>query len=164
MKEPTYYYFAYGSNNLEQLAYRVGRTSEFKHEPGVMKHHTLIFAGYSERWNGGIASFHPMRGRTLRGTVVELTIKELEKLDAYEGGYRRIRKRIHLPSRPESHIYAFVYLKENHAFYSMPSSAYLNAIHNNIRKNEITIYAIEPGTKNVKKRGIWRKNVGIVEH
>lgn len=164
MEETTYYYFAYGSNNLEQLAYRVGRKSGFKHELGVMKDNALIFAGYSRLWDGGIASFQHVRGAELHGTVVELTAKEFEELDAYENGYKRVYRRIHVTGMPDSVIHAYVYLKENHAFCCMPSTRYMNAIYKNIRKKKIDIHIVSSDNKTLQRVGVWRFNKGIEEH
>lgn len=162
MKERTYYYFSYGSNNLEQLAERVGRIGGFEHERGIMKNHVRIFAGYSKRWEGGIASFYPAKGKNLDGVIVHMTKSELEKLDKFEGGYTRIRKRVYVASRPVSYVIAYVYLKTNQVFSYMPSSSYLQAIHRNIHKDSIPIYGVLPESNAITRQGTWKKNKGVV--
>lgn len=162
MKERYHFYFSYGSNNLQQLAERVGRTDGFQHEPGVMKNHVRIFAGYSTRWDGAIASFYPCKGQTLHGVVVQLTNKELTKLDKFEGGYIRIKKRVYVSSRPDSYIMAHVYLKTNQVFSQMPSTAYLTAIHKNINQDVIPIYGVKPDGTGIMRKAIWKKNKGII--
>ena len=73
MKRKTYYYFSYGSNNLQQLADRVKHVGEFEHEPGFIRNHIRIFSGYSGRWDGAVASFYPAKNKTLDGVAVKLT-------------------------------------------------------------------------------------------
>lgn len=155
-------YFSYGSNNLQQLAERVGRKTPFVHEPGVLKNHIRTFAGYSRRWDGGVASFYPRKGAVLEGVVVHMTPDELALLDKFEGGYVRIRKRVQVPSKPDGYVYAHIYLKTNQVFSKMPSDAYLEAIHRNVRLDEIPIYGIRSGARTVKKEATWVKGIGIV--
>jgi hypothetical protein len=163
MEQPdSYPYFSYGSNNLQQLAERVGRTTSFQHEPGVLKNHTRIFAGYSKRWDGGVASFHPRKGTHMNGVIVYMTEEELAKLDTYEGGYVRIRKRVYPSSNPDTYIYAYIYLKKNQVFSKMPSVAYLEAIHRNIQADIIPIYGLDVNTHRLRQKGHWSKDLGIM--
>ena len=163
MEPPTTYpYFSYGSNNLQQLAERVGRTTPFHHEPGVLKNNTRIFAGYSKRWDGGVASFYPRKGANMDGIIVYMTEDELAKLDTYEGGYVRIRKRVYPMSSPGGYIYAYIYLKKNQVFSRMPSTAYLEAIHRNIQANIIPVYGLDANTRRLRLMARWSRDNGIM--
>ncbi|QIG60110.1 hypothetical protein [Dishui Lake large algae virus 1] len=162
MKKQVYPYFSYGSNNLQQLAERVGRQTPFVHEPGVLTNHTRIFAGHSNRWGGGVASFYPRKGINMEGVIVQMTEEELSILDTYEGGYTRMRKRIYPSSKPDSYIYAYIYCKKNQIFSTMPSNAYLEAIHKNIKADTIPIYGVDSESHHVRLKAIWMKEKGVM--
>jgi hypothetical protein len=71
--------FSYGSNSPKQLYERIGHVSAAK--PAYLENHIRIFAGYSKRWNGGIASIWPVEDEKLYGYVTSLTHEQLLQLD-----------------------------------------------------------------------------------
>lgn len=84
--------FSFGSNSLWQLRLRVQNptlTSRAASLPG----YTRVFCISSAAWkSGGVASLAPSSSPSdppARGSVVTLTHVELNRLDAYEGGYRQ---------------------------------------------------------------------------
>ena len=93
--------FCYGSNGIEQLRERCENAS-LAARPAVLEGYERIFAGFSSRWEGGVASVVPAQpAARVLGSVVELTQTELEKLDVFEdvdserpesreGMYRRV--------------------------------------------------------------------------
>ncbi len=80
--------FSYGSNSLVQLRGRVenkGLTSR----GAVLEGYTRVFCHQSTGWGeSGVASLAPCEGAVTRGSLVQLTPQEKERLDQYEGGYR----------------------------------------------------------------------------
>ncbi|GAX77951.1 hypothetical protein CEUSTIGMA_g5393.t1 [Chlamydomonas eustigma] len=80
---------------LTQLRERLGRSSAFEFRPAYLQDHVRIFAGHSKRWDGAVASVHPLPGCSVEGMVVGLTADELEVLDTYEKAYTRVRRPVH---------------------------------------------------------------------
>jgi hypothetical protein len=148
--------FCYGSNGTKQLKERTGAT-DMNPTPAYLDNHTRIFAGYSGRWDGGIASVHPEIGSRVYGMVVEITKAEMEILDSYEGGYTRKQRIVVLqkhngPERMRSKIY----IKDNHKFTHMPSIAYLKAIRKMLDECNRT------DKKNIAIKGIENKKAEIL--
>lgn len=121
--------FCYGSNGIKQIEERTGARDLVAY-PAYMPNMVRIFAGYSKRWNGGVAGLYPKDGERCYGTVLELSERELERLDAYEGGYTREKKYayITLPDGSEIKMMCDVYIKTNVRFTHLPSLDYLHAI------------------------------------
>jgi len=85
LSEPNLY-FAYGSNlSLEQMRERIG--SKPKVIIGAyLENHRLGFTLYSKlTWKGGVADIVPEAGSKVWGAIYELTEKQLDKIDHYEG-------------------------------------------------------------------------------
>ena len=63
--------FSYGSNSPKQLAERLGHPVEGRaaYAEGWMR----VFRGYSERWQGAVASLLPSRGQKTYGYVAEVS-------------------------------------------------------------------------------------------
>jgi len=159
---PYTYMFSYGSNNIEQIIRRVKReTTEapLKSEGGYLEDHVRIFAGWSSRWQGAIASVYPSQGRKVHGLLVKLTEKELQIMDTYEGGYRR-EKLLIKPYDKKRRIAAWVYIKETTDYIKPPSEEYLAAIRKQlddvarpVRKNIIIRSVDEDGR--IRSHGTW---------
>jgi gamma-glutamylcyclotransferase len=76
--------FAYGSNlSLAQMARRCPSWEYVARAelPG----HELVFAGYSTRWQGAVATFVEAPRRCVRGIVYSMRKSDLHRLDAFEG-------------------------------------------------------------------------------
>ena len=133
--------FNYGSNNVDQIKSRakIQESIELEVHSAYILDYVRIFAGYSERWKGGIATLYPKKTKRTYGYVVELTKNQIELIDQYEGGYSRVEKQVVInDKRPEVTVNAFVYIKNNDTFVQPPSKDYLNAIRmtlNNCTRN-----------------------------
>ena len=139
---PRYNLFCYGSNGTKQLTERVeAEPGEIVAEPAYLKGYTRIFAGYSSRWDGGVASVHPHNRSRVYGAVVKLTKAQLRILDQWEGGY--VRKTINVNVSRNKTEPCYVYIKKNYDFVHPPSEAYLKAIRamlNETRNRETNIH------------------------
>jgi gamma-glutamylcyclotransferase (GGCT)/AIG2-like uncharacterized protein YtfP len=84
------YLFAYGANlNRKQMEERApGVKAAFA---ATLPNHQLIFAGYSPRWKGAMASLRRVQGQRVEGAVYDLSPVQMNKMDAIEGRhYRRL--------------------------------------------------------------------------
>ncbi len=62
----------------------MGNTS-IKSSAGLLNDYQRIFAGYSKKWLGPVASIDFMKNKTVKGTIAWLTMEEIHKLDVFEG-------------------------------------------------------------------------------
>jgi gamma-glutamylcyclotransferase (GGCT)/AIG2-like uncharacterized protein YtfP len=108
--------FAYGSN-LNERQMRARCPSAARVTRAVLPNHALVFAGYSARWGGAVASLARKRGARVHGLVYRVTRFDLLRLDGFEGypfAYLRERKavvtprgkrlRVHTYFQPESAV------------------------------------------------------------
>lgn len=79
--------FSFGSNSMSQLRARV-KNPNLTALPARVHNTARIFCLHSPNWSGGVASLHPHEGCVTYGAVVDLSSEELERLHAFEGGYR----------------------------------------------------------------------------
>lgn len=128
-QERKYRIFCYGSNGTKQLKERTGAQCLVP-IPAYLENYTRIFAGYSSRWDGGVASVHPEIGARCYGMVIELNKEEMDILDSYEGGYTRVQRFvvIHRPGGNQERVKCYLYIKDNKEWNQPPSIAYLQAI------------------------------------
>lgn len=176
--EPKYPVFSYGSNSAVQLSERVGARC-LDPVPAYIKNHSRIFAGHSKRWDdGAIASIHPLKEQNVYGALVELTEAQLLILDSWEGGYTRVRKQAYLlpfgtgksktSEAPSKHrrVNAFVYVKDDTTFHTMPSEKYMAAIRKNLtevgfdKKLAIVMRAVDSKGRVVVK-GTYKNKVQV---
>jgi gamma-glutamylcyclotransferase (GGCT)/AIG2-like uncharacterized protein YtfP len=137
---PKYYpIFSYGSNDSVQLFDRCGGIVVGP-VAAHLRNHTRIFVGYSNRWEGGVASVRPSKGDYVQGSVFYLNTKQLEVLDSWEGGYHRVVKQVTLEDG--SKIMAFVYINDESNnktnFTYLPSVVYMKAIHRMLQETKHT--------------------------
>jgi len=118
--------FCYGSNSIKQLQQRLHINEKISWKKAYINNYVRIFAGYSKRWNGGIASIYPCNGKKVYGILVKLKIENLELLNSYECGYHL--KILDVFVNSNNIIQSFVYIKTNNKFKRLPSEAYMNAI------------------------------------
>lgn len=83
--------FSFGSNHPAQLAERLGHT--VRTYPALLPDHWRVFRGWSERWNGGVASIVKQRGEAVYGLAFLASEHDLAILDRYEGVARGAYKR-----------------------------------------------------------------------
>lgn len=153
-----YYLFSYGSNSYHQINERTGSHIK-KSKLGTLHGYVRVFAGKSARWdNGGIASIYPLKNGKVNGSVIKLTIEQLERLDQFEYGYER--KMIDIEINNET-VSCYAYFKHHLEFVSPPSLLYLNAIRANLDctdskiKKKITVRILDPKTRKLKILGYY---------
>jgi len=154
-----YYLFSYGSNSLNQLKERV-KNDKLSDQKAYIKGYTRIFAGKSNKWNGGVASLTKSNSDDIvKGSLVYLSDTELNKLDYFEGAHKNEnpfskidnfyrREYITAFDSENNIINCVVYIKNNHNWVMFPSNEYLEAVKKNIMKywteldksNELYIY------------------------
>ena len=127
-----FYYFAYGSNHEAQMKERLGPIISPTYG-AYLENHQLIFAGKSDKWNGGgVATMRPREDRNVYGTLYQLTPDQLTRLDRYEGGYTRKEVDVVVGSY---RVTAQTYFKNNWKSGNAPSMAYLEAVRRNIAQH-----------------------------
>lgn len=120
--------FCYGSNHPAQLAARLGHPT--RNRGAYATDVGRVFRGWSERWQGGVASLKAMRGVTTFGYVAQVSAADLRQMDAFEGvasgHYRREAIRVEIGDGSEdAEAICYVSTSRKHA---RPSRAYLEAI------------------------------------
>ena len=118
--------FCYGSNSIKQLQQRLHINEKISWKKAYINNYVRIFAGYSKRWNGGIASIFPCHGKKVYGILVKLKIEDLQLLNSYECGYHL--KILDVCINSNNILQSFVYIKTSNIFKRLPSEAYMNAI------------------------------------
>ena len=122
------FYFAYGSNlDRKQMA---------EHCPGCrprysasLPNYRLVFAGWSRRWRGGIASLQPSRGDRVMGGIYELTDNDLPRLDKYED-YPDVSDRLKVTAFRDTGdpVEVITYIYKKQPAESKPSAEYLTIL------------------------------------
>lgn len=131
MKNKKRLYVAYGSNlHLEQMSYRCPDAKVFG--TGVVKNHSLTFWG---NWSGnGVATILPEAAGDVPVAVWEISARDEENLDRYEGWPHLYRKEdIEVVMADGSTITAMVYLMNERmgtrrVSSCIPSESYYNTI------------------------------------
>ncbi|MFC2065774.1 gamma-glutamylcyclotransferase family protein [Chloroflexota bacterium] len=124
------YYFAYGSNlSKKQMLERCPDS-----KPGsvaTLPNYKLVFAGWSRKWHGGVASIKSFRGERVRGAIYEVTEKCLRELDRHEAGYGRFKVTVF--DEDDEPIEAITYIKAGQLDDTLPSKDYLAVIQQGYR-------------------------------
>jgi len=122
------YYFAYGSNLSPT------QISERCHEAkpkflATLLNYKLIFAGWSRKWHGGVASIKPFRGGRVIGAVYEISEKDLRSLDKHEG-YPAVydRRNVVVITKDGAPVEAVTYIKREQSEETQPSEEYLEVL------------------------------------
>ena len=156
--------FSYGSNNMNQLKIRIERQTDINFNSAYLDNYTRIFAGFSQRWKGGVASIYPSPNKRVYGSVFYLTMDEIEKLDKFEGGYSRMILKVKEKFKEVfQETQAFLYIKNNPYYSHMPSEDYLNAISRMLYesdqqyKNSIKIKGVDENDQ-IREISVWVKN------
>ncbi len=149
---------------MNQLKQRIERESDIEFNSAFIKNYTRIFAGFSKRWNGGVASIYPNPGDRVYGSVFYLTIEEIGKLDEFEGGYIRTMLNVMEKINGEyQQTQAFLFIKIDPYFSHMPSEDYLIAVFrmlnesDRLHKKSIKIRGLDENNE-VREIKIWVKN------
>lgn len=118
-------YFAYGSNlSTRQMAERCPSASPVG--VAVLAGHRLAFTRYSPSWGGGVADVVPDGEQSVWGLLYELDPPDLAALDAYEGGYRRVRLSVTAEGGASSRPWS--YQVADRARFVAPTPEYLGVI------------------------------------
>jgi len=122
------YYFAYGSNLSKRQI--LERCPESKPRFAATLHnYKLVFAGWSRKWRGGVASIKASRGDRVRGAVYEITDTDLRRLDKYEGypgNYNRLNVTVN--NEDGDPVEAVTYIKAGQIEETQPSKEYVAII------------------------------------
>ena len=164
------YLFSYGSNSSKQLKTRIKRKGPFEIQPAYLADHIRIFAGYSKKWSGAVASVYPQLRKNVYGSLVKVSKNELEILDGFEKGYTRVRKTLTIQddNNNRTTVQAFVYVKNDVSFEVLPSIKYLQAISDMLsetdrkHKEKIMIRTINKKTDRSTILGHWTPRDGMV--
>jgi len=137
------YLFCYGSNSLQQIKKRVNNNTLIS-QKAYLPNHSLIFAGKSNKWNGGVASIINIdTDDIVKGSIVYLKESEFVKLDKFEGAIKNKnpfskidnlyrRQYIIVKDKDNNDIQCIAYIKNNHKWIEYPSKEYLEAIKSNL--------------------------------
>jgi hypothetical protein len=117
--------FSYGSNSTKQIKDRLSITEDLIPYPSYIADHIRIFAGFSKKWKGGVASLYPSINKKTYGIIVKLTEDQLHSLSKFEKGYHLEIKKIMLN---KTEIDCYVYIKDDINFIKPPSKLYIDAI------------------------------------
>jgi gamma-glutamylcyclotransferase len=132
------YYFVYASNlSRQQMAERCpGAKPKFI---ATLPNYKLIFAGWSRKWHGGVASIKPLRGEKVIGAIYEISDRDLRLLDKHEG-YPAIYNRIDIVAFTEDGepVKAVTYIKVEQSEETKPSREYVATIQQGYRDWGIT--------------------------
>lgn len=163
------YLFSYGSNSTKQIKNRIKRKGgPLEIQPAYLADHIRIFAGYSKKWSGAVASVYPQSRKNVYGSLVKISKSELELLDGYEKGYTRVRKTVTIQDDIRTNVEAFVYVKNDVSYDVLPSIKYLKAISDTLKetdrkhKDKIMIRVINPKTDRSTILGRWTPTDGMV--
>jgi cation transport regulator ChaC len=126
-------YFAYASNlSRQQMA---ERCPEAKPKfIATLPNYKLIFAGWSRKWRGGVASIKPFRGEKVIGAIYEISERDLRLLDKHEG-YPAVYNRIDIVAFNEDGepVKAVTYIKVEQSEETKPSREYVATIQQGYR-------------------------------
>lgn len=122
------YYFAYGSNlSRKQMSQRcLDAQPKFV---ATLPNHKLIFAGWSKKWCGGVASIKPCEGEKVIGAIYEISkrcLRSLNKCEGYPTTYGRENVTVFTGS--DAPVRAITYVKVEQSDETQPSGEYLATI------------------------------------
>ncbi len=124
------YYFAYGANlNRKQM---LERCPDSKPKFMVtLPNYKLIFAGWSRKWRGGVATIKRFGGEKVLGGIYDVSEQCLRQLDRYEEGYDRLKVTVF--TEVDEPIEAITYIKSGQLEETQPSKEYLAIIQQGCR-------------------------------
>ena len=100
----------------------------------ALHNYKLVFAGWSRKWQGGVASIKSFRGERVPGAVYEVSDRDLRRLDKYEGypaEYNRLPVRVF--NEDGDVIEAVTYIKAIQPEETRPSKEYLAVLQQGYR-------------------------------
>ena len=123
-------YFAYGSNNLQQLKDR--NIYPINIQSGTLCDWTRIFGSFSKKWNGSVSSIYKCNNSKVYGIVYSITYHDIKKLMKYEKGYKL--EIINVVLENQTTICAITFIMDNYRLFDnidnfiKPSKEYILAI------------------------------------
>jgi len=124
------HYFAYACNLSKKQMQERCPDSQPKFI-ATLPNYRLVFAGWSRKWRGGVASTKPFRGERVRGAIYEVTEACLRQLDKHEVGYERANVTVF--DEDNEPIPAVTYIKSGQLEEAPPSKEYLAVIQQGYR-------------------------------
>ena len=124
------YYFAYGFN----LSKKQMRESCPDSKPlflARLPNYKLVFAGWSRKWRGGVATIKRLSGERVPGAVYDVSEPSLRRLDRYEQGYDRLKVTVFDEDGNPSE--AITHIKSGRLEETPPSKEYLAVIQQGYR-------------------------------
>lgn len=125
------YLFCYGSNSTRQLEARLGIPggSRGQVQGAYAPDYQRVFRGMSSTWGGGTASLQKKKGAATYGLLVELSARDLDVLDRYEGVHSGVYKRqkllVYTQDGEPVEAIAYVSLRKD---FNPPTKEYLAAV------------------------------------
>ncbi len=132
------YYFAYASNLSHQQMSKRCPDSQHKFR-AILPNYKLIFAGWSRKWRGGMASIKPFQGEKVPGAVYEISERDLRLLDKYEDCpaiYNHIN--VMVITEDGEATKAVTYIRREQSEETQPSREYMAVIQQGYKDWEIT--------------------------
>ncbi len=97
----------------------------------VLPNYKLVFAGWTRKWHGGVASIKPFRGEKVRGAIYEVTEACLRQLDKYVPGYERLNVTVF--DEDNEPVQAVTLIKSGQLEEALPSKEYAAVIRQGYR-------------------------------
>ena len=117
-------YAAYGSNlNLEQMAFRCPYATVIGN--AVLPDHKLVFRGHN---GNAVATVEPQEGSSVPVLLWEITPRDEQELDRYEGWPSFYRKETVAVAYDRKMVEVMAYIMNEGFPLGMPGSRYYNAI------------------------------------
>lgn len=127
------YYFAYGSNlNRQQMLERCpGSKPLFR---AKLPNYKLIFADWSRKWRGGVATIKRSKGDRVAGALYDIPeqcLQKLDRIEGYPGTYSRLNVTVF--DEDDEPIEAVTYIKSGQLEETQPSKDYVAIIQQGYR-------------------------------
>lgn len=141
---PSHLYFAYGSNlDLAQMRRRCpGSALECR---ATLAGHALAFGGYSDTWDGPVATVVGDPKAKAEGLLYRMTPDDVAALDRFEG-HPRVYERLEREVLDEHGVVrtAFVYVKREGSYeLGEPSDAYFEVLRAAYVRHGFDVEALE---------------------
>ncbi len=127
------YYFAYGSNLSKKQM--LERCPDSKPKLiATLPNYKLVFAGWSRKWRGGVATIKRFSGGKVPGAIYEISepcLRRLDKFEGYPDSYNRLNVTVF--SEDGEPIEAVTYVKTGQLEETPPSKEYVSIIQQGYR-------------------------------
>ena len=124
-------YFAYACNLSKKQMQERCQDEQKPKFVAVLPNYKLVFAGWTRKWHGGVASIKPFRGEKVRGAIYEITEACLRQLDKYVPGYERLNVTVF--DEDNEPVQAVTLIKSGQQEGALPSKEYVAVIRQGYR-------------------------------